>query len=102
MIVRVCYLAGEFIENLCKHQPELGITECDILCVKIAALCHDMGHGPYSHLYQDLFIPSYGKKWKVSTYCQTAEIHYSMQVKYTLGPVILTLFGIFGVSYCCS
>ena len=63
----MCYLAGEFVENLRKHQPELGITDCDVLCVKIAGLCHDMGHGPYSHLYQDLFIPKFHKTrdWKV-------------------------------------
>ena len=57
----MCYLAGEFIEHLREKQPELGISEQDVLCVKIAGLCHDMGHGPYSHLFQDLFIPELKK-----------------------------------------
>jgi len=46
----VYYLAGELISNLKKNQPELEIKEKDIFLVKIAGLCHDLGHGPFSHL----------------------------------------------------
>lgn len=63
--IGVCYIAGEFIESLQYRQPQLGINNCDVLCIKIAALCHDIGHGPFSHLFQDLFIPEVCKtKWK--------------------------------------
>ena len=60
-------LAGEFVESICWRQPELGVTECDTLCVKIAGLCHDLGHGPFSHLFDGIFIPKVlGEgKWKV-------------------------------------
>ena len=37
-----------------KHQ-NLGITPKDVVCVKIAGLLHDLGHGPYSHVYDGLF-----------------------------------------------
>jgi hypothetical protein len=42
-VCRVCYLAGVLVERLQSKQPELRITEQDILCVKIAGLCHDLG-----------------------------------------------------------
>ncbi|KAJ8255897.1 hypothetical protein COCON_G00197610 [Conger conger] len=46
--IGVCYLAGELINALKQRQPELNITENDVLCVKIAGLCHDLGmfHSP--------------------------------------------------------
>jgi len=40
---RVSYIAGELVETLREKQPELGITEQDVLCVTIAGLCHDLG-----------------------------------------------------------
>jgi len=36
-------LAGELLEALRSKQPELEITSKDVLCVKIAGLCHDLG-----------------------------------------------------------
>lgn len=33
-----------------------GLNRWIIELVKIAALCHDVGHGPYSHVFDDVFI----------------------------------------------
>ncbi|XP_059908093.1 deoxynucleoside triphosphate triphosphohydrolase SAMHD1-like [Gadus macrocephalus] len=62
--IGVGYLAGELAKSLQKKQPkdELKITERDILCVQIAGLCHDLGHGPFSHLFDGMFIPEARKR----------------------------------------
>ncbi|CAL4061492.1 unnamed protein product, partial [Meganyctiphanes norvegica] len=48
----VCHLAAVLIKSIRDRQPQLGITSQDILCVQLAGLCHDLGHGPYSHLWE--------------------------------------------------
>ncbi|XP_056088607.1 deoxynucleoside triphosphate triphosphohydrolase SAMHD1-like [Rhinichthys klamathensis goyatoka] len=51
----MAYLAGRMIDVLKEKQDDLGIDEKDILCVKIAALCYNLGHGPFSHLYEHFY-----------------------------------------------
>jgi len=54
--VGVMHLAGEFI-NALRH-PDRRQPDCcdnrDQLCVMLAGLCHDLGHGPCSHLWESL------------------------------------------------
>ncbi|KAL1281481.1 hypothetical protein QQF64_000284, partial [Cirrhinus molitorella] len=63
--IGVAYLAGRLVKSLHDNQSELKITKQDFLCVQIAGLCHDLGHGPASHAFDNLFIPE-AKKMKKS------------------------------------
>nr|XP_055062532.1 deoxynucleoside triphosphate triphosphohydrolase SAMHD1-like [Misgurnus anguillicaudatus] len=65
--IGVAHLAGCLINSLQEKQTELNITNQDKLCVQIAGLCHDLGHGPFSHLFDVMFIPEVrgtGYQWK--------------------------------------
>ncbi|KAF8378298.1 hypothetical protein HHK36_029637 [Tetracentron sinense] len=54
----VYMLAGEAVHKLQIHQgSELGIDRFDIQTVKLAGLLHDVGHGPFSHLFEREFLP---------------------------------------------
>ncbi|XP_069184321.1 deoxynucleoside triphosphate triphosphohydrolase SAMHD1 [Procambarus clarkii] len=49
--IGTCYLAGQMVEHLQQEHPDM-VSEKDVLCVKVAALCHDLGHGPFSHCWE--------------------------------------------------
>lgn len=48
----VSELAGQLATNFKQKQPQLNITDKDILCLRMAGLCHDLGHGPFSHAFE--------------------------------------------------
>ena len=47
----VCHLVEIVLNELKKNQVELNIDERLIELVRIGGLIHDLGHGPFSHLY---------------------------------------------------
>lgn len=69
--IGTCYIAGVWLEQLHEKQRQQRdfekdekddeITVLDILKVQIAALCHDLGHGPFSHMFEDVFAKPLNK-----------------------------------------
>lgn len=57
----VAHLAGLLCQKLRSHPFPKGAdppSDRDILCVQLAGLCHDLGHGPYSHTFEKI-VPGF-------------------------------------------
>mmetsp|Transcript_31417 Transcript_31417/g.52770 ORF Transcript_31417/g.52770 Transcript_31417/m.52770 type:complete len:522 (-) Transcript_31417:111-1676(-) len=55
--IGVCHL-GQMQASLFKNrQKELNLTRFDIEAISYAGLCHDIGHGPFSHVFENEFLP---------------------------------------------
>lgn len=63
---RTAYYAFELAKVIQLNHSGL-ITGSETLCITLAALCHDLGHGPYSHLFEDVLpLQDGNKKFKVN------------------------------------
>ena len=61
----VAYLAKNLLFILKNNQPDLDINLIDILRVEIAGLCHDLGHGPFSHTFDNEFLKNHNEYYKI-------------------------------------
>jgi HD superfamily phosphohydrolase len=50
----VAHLANSFMNHIIFTQPELNVKPEWSQSVVIAGLCHDLGHGPWSHTFESL------------------------------------------------
>mmetsp|Transcript_36556 Transcript_36556/g.65832 ORF Transcript_36556/g.65832 Transcript_36556/m.65832 type:complete len:716 (-) Transcript_36556:253-2400(-) len=55
----VMELAGRLATNIQHKQRQLNVSDKDILCLRIAGLCHDLGHGPFSHTFETFLKAAY-------------------------------------------
>ncbi|MCO5114712.1 MAG: HD domain-containing protein [Bdellovibrionaceae bacterium] len=57
--VGVSYLAGQAFDSIFKRYPFTNLTARQNLrqCLKLAALLHDIGHGPLSHTTEEVMPP---------------------------------------------
>lgn len=63
--IGTAYLARMMGEELQKkHTEDKIISDDDILCLEVAGLCHDLGHGPFSHLFDQQFREKCAGTWK--------------------------------------
>ena len=53
-----CHITGRVLKILKERNKNIAeiLTEERILALEIAALCHDLGQGPFSRVYQDQFL----------------------------------------------
>ena len=79
--IGVSHLAGLTMNSLKNAQSELNITDRDIELTRIAGLLHDIGHGPFSHLY-DHYVKEHSEPEHEE---RGIEIIKNMVTKYDIG-----------------
>ncbi|CRG97027.1 HD superfamily phosphohydrolase protein, putative [Plasmodium gallinaceum] len=78
----VGFLSAKYFTHLCNRSnlsPYHGELNRMLRCVQIAGLCHDLGHGPFSHTFESYFI-NYKKndtehKWNHASMSQKIAEH---------------------------
>ena len=63
--IGTAWIASDVIDRFARF-PELGIEKADKRAVALAGLCHDLGHGPFSHVFEHEFVPAISARKGVS------------------------------------
>lgn len=80
--IGVYYLATRMINAILKNTKHLCCIDNDIELIKVAALIHDIGHGPFSHVW-DVFCKN-NDQCEEHEY-RSFEIFKHMNIEYGLG-----------------
>lgn len=80
--IGVAHMARSFLSIIQEKQPELGITRKNIEHSMLAGLYHDVGHGPFSHLFEDAIAPHCGG----DAFCHEAMSQQLARI--ALGPIL--------------
>ena len=62
--IGVYHLCSELLKCLRINTPNLSLTEREEQLIKIGALCHDLGHGPFSHLLDNTIYKEVDSKYR--------------------------------------
>lgn len=64
--IGVAHLAMTMLRQVVANHAETGtpldVTHSDVLCVGMAGLCHDLGHGPASHMFEEFVNKARAKR----------------------------------------
>lgn len=60
----VAKLAERMCKRIKEEQPQLPCSPKDMLCIKLAGMLHDIGHGPFSHVYEQFCIDVFPKHYE--------------------------------------
>lgn len=61
-----CHLATNMYEALRRSSGKMvrsSLNQVDKLSIQLAGLCHDLGHGPFSHVFDNEFLPRRHLNW---------------------------------------
>ena len=92
--IGVAHLGKEFLNRLVINswgdkQP-LKVEENDYLMVELAGLCHDLGHGPFSHLFDDLLPEEKNHEYRSGELFKLMNHHYLSLVWQRFWKIIIT------------
>tara|TARA_Y100000389_G_scaffold190142_1_gene214676 strand:+ start:415 stop:1611 length:1197 start_codon:yes stop_codon:yes gene_type:complete len=74
--IGVYHLANKYIDILNKNEE---FSEREIICITIAGLIHDIGHGPFSHLFDEITPERKNHEYR------SGQLFTMMNQKYNLG-----------------
>ncbi|KAM9447114.1 deoxynucleoside triphosphate triphosphohydrolase SAMHD1-like [Clarias gariepinus] len=81
--IGVAHLAGELVRSLRGSlrgtEEKTAEDSNDELCVQIAGLCHDLGHGPFSHVFE-IFMKEAKVEWKTTDRKRGQEKSYLYEI----------------------